>query len=263
MPSKVGLDITGRNTPQRARLSDITNTAPASLSKRREDDHPAKTSDAHVQKEMASLRKALVEKDKVIQAQKVKMEKLWSKYMSKTKQNEDVIRQNGCLFKELIEARDSLKVLQHENAQMVAVHKAVKSELQAKLARALEKVDLRNKPGLTDDNEALCNAQANPVLAKLAESRARRAISCLHELPVEAMESIDGGSKDLSAPCRTMLRRRTSLNYKEPSLKSKLRQAESVASQIKACLNPGSGMVHLSKVSEESSVPVVMTLDSV
>ncbi|MCO5605547.1 hypothetical protein L7F22_059730 [Adiantum nelumboides] len=256
MPSKgshMGSEISGRITPQRARLSDITNTAPLGFSKHREDDHVVKARETELHKELANLRKSLAEKERLIHAQKVNMEKLWNNFNRKTKQNEDIIRHNGCLYKELMQTRDKLKVLQHENMQMASAHKAIKSELQAKLAKALEQAALCQKEaGPCGIEKAPCDMQSTmpDLFSRLAESRARRTVSSC-EASTEPLDVVKDESSMLSAACRSTSRRRVSLSYKEPSLKTKLRQAESTPGQVKPFHRRENGIPELQKVCEE------------
>lgn len=259
MPLKsplMGAETVGRKTPQRGRLCDITNSAPASLPKHRDENQLSKGSEALLQKELVALKKTLSEKEEIIEAQKVNMEKLWTNYCRKTKQNEDIIQHNVQLHKDLMQARDRLKILQHENAQMSAVHKICKSELELKLTKALEQANsLQTGVGISTIKKAPSDKQAtvSSVLTKLAESRARRAVGTC-EVSSDASFDSTNGSEDLEHPitCRSALRRRESLNYKEPSLKVKLRQPEGTSSQAKPCSNRrGNSIFGLHKVSEE------------
>eukprot|EP00250_Pteridium_aquilinum_P008609 c18075_g1_i1 orf=41-1171(-) len=254
--SHMGTETTGRKTPQRMRLSDITNiAAPVSSSKHREENHVPKQSETQLHKELANLKKVLAEKEEIIKAQKVNMEKLWTNYTLKTKQNEDIIQQNARLYKDLMQARDRLKILQHENVQMAVAHKVQKSELQAKLAKALEQADFsQTAAGSVLSEKDPCDNQATipNVLTKLAESRARRTVSTC-EASSEPSDSVKDESLEHPASCRSTLRRRASLSYKEPSLKVKLRQPENTTpSQVKPCISRWESRGHqLHKVREE------------
>lgn len=255
--SDMGAETTGRRTLQRARLSDITNTTTASFSKHRDENHhSSKVSETQLHKDLATLKKIIAEKEEIIEAQKENMEKLWTNYTRKTKQNEDIIQQNARLFKDLMHARDRSKILQHENVQMAAAHKVYKSELQAKLAKALERADNSQNAG-TLTNEILCDKQATfpNVLTKLAESRGRRTIST-YEAPSEPLDHVEDEGLEHPGTCRLALRRRASLSYREPSLKAKLRQPESgTPSQVKPCINRRGNRIHqLHKVCEEDPI---------
>eukprot|EP00249_Psilotum_nudum_P004452 c17975_g1_i1 orf=98-523(-) len=126
--------------PSRRRLSDITNTSTAtgvgeSVSQMQ------KGNVARLQKEVITLRKELAEKEALIMAQKQQMERLWSSYSLQSRQNDEIIHHNAQICKDLMQARENLKVLQHENAQMTAVHRAIKTELELRLSKTLEQLN--------------------------------------------------------------------------------------------------------------------------
>eukprot|EP00249_Psilotum_nudum_P003088 c16412_g1_i3 orf=132-467(-) len=107
----MGSEKLRRKSIQRSRLSDITNTA---LSIRwtncLEDNVPPLqiANGAQLQKEIASLEKTLAEKEAIIKAQRQELERVWSKYSQMSRQNGEIIQQNGQLYKDLMQAREKV-----------------------------------------------------------------------------------------------------------------------------------------------------------
>lgn len=218
----MGNENTGRKMPRvaghRRRLSDITNT-PVLTKARTQDENlqHSKGSVAQLQKELAVLKKMLEEKEEIIEENKRYMEKLWINYCRKTKQNDEIILHNAQLYKDLMQARDKLKVLQHENAQMSALHKVCKAEMQQKFNEALAQVDrLRALVEVSTLDKALYekHSHAPSVLTQTADSAVHKTLGP----PCE--------EDSLARIYRPTSRKRESKSYKEPSLKVKMRQLD-------------------------------------
>ncbi|KAH7427946.1 hypothetical protein KP509_10G068500 [Ceratopteris richardii] len=188
-----------RTVGQRKKLSDITNT-PILAKSRLYDDSTQFV--AQLQEELDTLKQLLEEKEGILAESKRCMEKLWFDYCRKSKQNKEITLHNSQLYKDLMEARDQLKILQHENAQMSALYKACKSEMQAKLKEALEKVD-----HLTKLLEALS-------LEQVPDEQ--------YPVTVSSNQSSDAVSIQLQSLSRKRATERKT--YREPSLKVKLRR---------------------------------------
>eukprot|EP00250_Pteridium_aquilinum_P026861 c33722_g1_i1 orf=288-1289(-) len=198
----------------RKRLSDITNT-PLLLKSgpHNENGQLSKTSSTQLQDELATVKMMLAEKEEIIEENKRCMEKLWINYCRKTKQNDEIILHNSQLYKDLMQARDKLKVLQHENAQMAALYKVCRSEMQKKLDEALEQVDRLTK---VIEASALGKASSDKhCYAPTVLPADLNGLSC--ENLCEDYTSIHG---------RSTLRKRESKSYKEPSLRLKMRQSD-------------------------------------
>lgn len=214
----MGNENTGRKMSKtvrhRKKLSDITNTPLLHKSRAYdENDQLSKESSAQLRDELADVKKMLAEKEEHIEENKRYMQKLWINYCRKTKQNDEIILHNSQLYKDLMQASDKLKILEHENAQMSALYKVYKSEMQQKLNEALEQVDR-----LTKLLEASRFEKANACKHTPVDSDTCKNIGLSSEVPGEGCTSIHG---------RSTLRKRQRKSYKEPSLKEKLRQEDS------------------------------------
>ncbi|MCO5600942.1 hypothetical protein L7F22_055059 [Adiantum nelumboides] len=165
---------------------------------------------AQLQEELANVKQMLAEKEAVVAESKRCMEKLWCNYCRKSKQNDEIILHNSQLYRDLTQARDQLKILQHENAQMSAVYKACKLEMQEKLNEALEQVDRLKKLV-----KASSHKQASDKQHPHPPSIVPGCSSC-YEIIADNSDSIHSTS---------VLRKRERKSYKELSLKVKLRQA--------------------------------------
>lgn len=267
---EMGSEKSGRKSPspvgQRRRLSDITNIqASTGRTTKPHDDmvasQLAKGSAVPLQKENIALKKKLEEKEAIIEAQKHNLDKLWQKCCQQSRQNNEVIQHNKQLYKDSLQARDKLRILQHENVQMGAVISVLKisnAELQLKLDEALDQVHhLQLETSTTE--KAFSDKQPNipTVLTKLVQSRARRTFNACEtsgDSTLDCATKVMEDSAENSVTCRPTLRRRESTSYKEPSLRVKLRQGESEnsSSQITPLNNRCKTLIEgLQKVNED------------
>ncbi|MCO5600777.1 hypothetical protein L7F22_054892 [Adiantum nelumboides] len=212
----MGNENTGRKISRtvghRKKLSDISNT-PILLKSRIHDENlqlAQKGALAQLQEELANVQQMLAEKEAVVAESKRCMEKLWCNYCRKSKQNDEIILHNSQLYRDLTQARDQLKVLQHENAQMSAVYKACKLEMQEKLNEALEQVD-RLKKLVEASSHKQASDKQHPHPPSVVPG-----CSLCYEILADNSDSIHSTS---------VLRKRERKSYKEISLKVKLRQA--------------------------------------
>ncbi|KAI5068026.1 hypothetical protein GOP47_0016371 [Adiantum capillus-veneris] len=213
----MGNENIGRKTSKavghRKKLSDLSNT-PILLKSRIHDENAQlaqKGTLAQLQEELANVNQMLAEKEEILAESKRCMEKLWCNYCRKSKQNDEIILHNSQLYRDLTQAQDQLKVLQHENAQMSAVYKACKLEMQEKLNDALEQANRLRKLVEASSLKQASDKKCPP------STESGRALCC--EIPAENSDGIHS---------KSVLRKRERRSYKEPSLKAKsqLKQRE-------------------------------------
>ncbi|KAJ7266857.1 hypothetical protein O6H91_21G063800 [Diphasiastrum complanatum] len=163
------------STPKiRRRLSDITNLPTSAGRADSGDDsssnHLQKNHEFQLQKDVAILRKMIIEKDATIQAQAAHIQKLSTDLRQKSAQNEELIQHYCRLYKDFTQARDELKLRQHEYSQMTIVYKIDKSELQLKLAEINEQLNqlLQEKLNRDNINANASSTEVKPVRPKMS-----------------------------------------------------------------------------------------------
>eukprot|EP00249_Psilotum_nudum_P003086 c16412_g1_i1 orf=239-997(-) len=122
-----------------------------------------------------------------------------------------------------MQAREKLKVLQHSNAQMAAVHKITKVELESKLSEALEQLSsLRANQG--EDNQSAAMRRLTSQTKALKTQNANES-TCESARTDERVDN--------TAISKNGLRRRSNIAYKEPPLNVKLRREDSINHAIR------------------------------
>lgn len=211
---KLGLRATSP-APPRAPLTDISNSPALSSCTKIHDNafsSQLRRGNAELQQELEALKKTLKEREEIIDAQKQNMEKLWLKCCRKSRQNDDIIQHNAQLYKDLMQTRDKLKILQHENIQMATVYNISKSELQLKLTEAL---DHGKRLQALLDNSAIKKASDKdlnaPMLTKSLDgcvASGENKLDCSGESSLACHEKLIGSFEDNPVLCKTAPRQR-------------------------------------------------------